>query len=120
MNKASTDIRLLDTTLRDGEQAVGVIFTPREKKQIASLLAAIGIPAVDGDLAEAIGKQACDPECNAVVLRNHGELVFGPSLESALRNAEVFELACRMILQGVRLRRFDPETVEALRDYGKE
>lgn len=47
MNKASTDIRLLDTTLRDGEQAVGVIFTPREKKQIASLLAAIGIPAVE-------------------------------------------------------------------------
>lgn len=45
MNAAS--IRLLDTTLRDGEQAVGVIFTPREKRQIASLLASIGIPAVE-------------------------------------------------------------------------
>ncbi len=42
-----TQIRLLDTTLRDGEQAVGVIFTPREKRQIASLLAAIGIPAIE-------------------------------------------------------------------------
>jgi homocitrate synthase NifV len=46
MNTPS-DIRLLDTTLRDGEQAVGVIFTPREKAQIATLLGAIGIPAVE-------------------------------------------------------------------------
>jgi L-fuculose-phosphate aldolase len=71
------------------------------------------------DLAEAIGQQVCDPECNALILRNHGEVVFGSSLESVLRNAEVFELTCRMILQGVRLRRFDPATIEALRSYGK-
>jgi homocitrate synthase NifV len=44
---APTDIRLLDTTLRDGEQAVGVIFTPREKAQIAALLGEIGVPAVE-------------------------------------------------------------------------
>lgn len=61
MNKASTDIRLLDTTLRDGEQAVGVIFSPREKKQISSLLAAIGIPAVEA------GFPALGPEEKACI-----------------------------------------------------
>ena len=41
------DIRVLDTTLRDGEQAVGVIFTRWEKEQIATLLASIGITAIE-------------------------------------------------------------------------
>ena len=40
-------IRFTDVTLRDGEQAVGVIFTRREKAQIAALLAGIGIPAIE-------------------------------------------------------------------------
>jgi len=58
MNGAN--IRLLDTTLRDGEQAVGVIFSPREKRQIASLLASIGIPAIEAGFP-ALGpeEQAC-------------------------------------------------------------
>ncbi len=60
MNAAS--IRLLDTTLRDGEQAVGVIFSPREKRQIANLLAGIGIPAVEA------GFPALGPEEKACIM----------------------------------------------------
>lgn len=41
------NVRFTDTTLRDGEQAVGVIFTRREKRQIAALLAEIGVPTVE-------------------------------------------------------------------------
>jgi homocitrate synthase NifV len=44
---ADLAIRFVDTTLRDGEQAVGVIFTRWEKKQIATLLAEIGVPAIE-------------------------------------------------------------------------
>lgn len=57
----SSEIRLLDTTMRDGEQAVGVVFSPREKKQISSLLAAMGIPAVE------VGFPALGPEEKACI-----------------------------------------------------
>lgn len=60
-----SDIRLLDITLRDGEQAVGVIFTPREKKQIAALLAEIGIPAIEAGFP-ALGPE--EKECIRAVL----------------------------------------------------
>lgn len=50
-----------DVTLRDGEQAVGVIFTRREKAQIAALLAAIGVPAIEA------GFPALGPEEKACV-----------------------------------------------------
>ncbi|MFQ5886606.1 MAG: homocitrate synthase family protein [Anaerolineae bacterium] len=58
-------IRLLDTTLRDGEQAVGVIFTRWEKEQIATLLAEIGIPAIEAGFP-ALGPE--EKECVKAVV----------------------------------------------------
>lgn len=54
-------IRILDTTLRDGEQTAGVVFTANEKMTIARLLDSAGvyqieagIPAMGGDEEKAV------------------------------------------------------------------
>lgn len=43
----ANQIKLMDTTLRSGEQAVGVIFSRHEKEQIAIFLAGMGVPAIE-------------------------------------------------------------------------
>ncbi len=58
-------IKIDDTTLRDGEQTAGVVFSNREKIRIAQLLdevgvdqIEVGVPAMGGDEKEAIKKIA--------------------------------------------------------------
>lgn len=55
------EVKIVDTTLRDGEQTAGIVFTNNEKLKIAELLDAAGVyqieagvPAMQGDEQEAI------------------------------------------------------------------
>jgi isopropylmalate/homocitrate/citramalate synthase len=57
-----TAVKFYDTTLRDGEQSVGVVLTPQQKLEIARALDALGVgrieagfPRVSSDDAEAFG-----------------------------------------------------------------
>lgn len=57
------DIRIIDTTLRDGEQTAGVVFANREKVRIAKFLDEMGVhqieagvPVMGGDEKESIKK----------------------------------------------------------------
>ncbi len=43
----SDKVRILDTTLRDGEQTAGVVFTRHEKVHLARLLSEVGVPALE-------------------------------------------------------------------------
>ncbi|MEQ8154007.1 MAG: homocitrate synthase [Clostridiaceae bacterium] len=59
--KTGKEIKIVDTTLRDGEQTAGVVFSNHEKVTIAELLDEIGvdqlevgIPTMGGDEKEAI------------------------------------------------------------------
>ncbi|MFW5684440.1 MAG: homocitrate synthase/isopropylmalate synthase family protein, partial [Spirochaetota bacterium] len=38
---------IIDSTLRDGEQAPGVVFAPNERRQIAELLATVGVDEIE-------------------------------------------------------------------------
>ena len=58
-----TGVKIVDTTLRDGEQTAGIVFRPEEKLQIAKLLDQAGIyqieagvPAMGGDEQKTIRK----------------------------------------------------------------
>jgi 2-isopropylmalate synthase len=68
MMKIPTTIKLLDTTLREGEQALGVCFSVAEKIEIARLLDSFGVSFIEighpGISKEE--EQACGAICSAL------------------------------------------------------
>ncbi len=64
-NTPADTVKIVDTTLRDGEQTAGVVFSNEEKIQIAEMLDEVGvhqieagIPAMGGDEKAVIGRIA--------------------------------------------------------------
>ncbi len=48
-------VRFYDTTLRDGEQTVGVVFTPQQKVEIARLLDSLGVERIEAGFPRVSG-----------------------------------------------------------------
>ncbi len=63
-------IHLVDTTLRDGEQAPGVVFSPLQRIELARQLAACGVPEIESGIpAMGEAEQAALRELNYCGLR---------------------------------------------------
>lgn len=78
-------IVIADTTLRDGEQTAGVVFSTEEKKKIAILLDAIGVHELEcGIPAMGVEEQACIRELVDLDL-NARLMTWNRALESDIR-----------------------------------
>src|SRR5262245_20909102 len=55
---AANDIRIFDTTLRDGEQAPGFSLRPAEKVQVARQLERLGVDVIEAGFAVASAAEA--------------------------------------------------------------
>jgi homocitrate synthase NifV len=70
MENAMRTIHLVDTTLRDGEQAPGVVFSPLQRMELARRLAGCGVPEIEtGTPAMGEAEQAALRELNYCGLR---------------------------------------------------
>ncbi len=89
------NIEILDTSLRDGEQQPGIIFTKEEKIEIAKKLAAAGVHRIEA------GNPAASQE-DADAIKAIVDLNLGPKIFAFVRNmVEDMELAKSLGVYGV-------------------
>lgn len=80
-------VRLIDSTLRDGEQAPGVSFSLEEKKRIARQLDEIGVDELEVGIP-AMGKEECENIRRIVSLQLHARIsVWSRCLEQDILSA---------------------------------
>jgi L-fuculose-phosphate aldolase len=76
------------------------------------------LPGSDA-LEASVGQALSDPDVLVVQLRNHGQIVVGPSIAAVLRTATFFELAAWIVTQGHALHTIEPAHAVALRQYNQ-
>lgn len=76
------EVRIFDTTLRDGEQTPGISFTKEQKLMIARQLAKLGVASIEAgfpavsqgefEAVKAIAREGLGPEIVALARRTRG------------------------------------------------
>lgn len=68
----SQKVQIFDTTLRDGEQSAGVLFSAADKLEIARALAALGVDVIEAGFPAASPAEVAAVSCIARELRDVG------------------------------------------------
>jgi homocitrate synthase NifV len=106
------DIYIIDSTLRDGEQAPGVAFSPRDKLQLAEMLAEAGADELEAG-TPAMGTEECR------VIQNIVKLGLPCKLSSWCRaRRDDLEAACSTTANGVHIS--FPVSAPLLKTIGKD